>query len=93
MNKKELMAEVAQKTGMTKKDSEKVVTATFEVIEEALSKNDKVQLVGFGTFSVKDRAERTGFNPQTKEKMIIPATKTPHFKSGKRLKDCCKEIR
>lgn len=87
MNKQQLVNEVAQKTGMTKKDSEKAVTATFEVIEETLAKLEKVQLVGFGTFEVKNRAERTGRNPQTQETMIIPAHNTPHFKAGKLLKD------
>jgi len=92
MNKQELVAEVALKTGMTKKASEEAVTATFAVIEETLGKNDKVSLVGFGTFEVRDRSERVGRNPQTKETMTIPATKTPGFKAGKNLKEVVKAI-
>lgn len=87
MNKADLVAMVAEKTDMSKKDSEKAVSAVFGAIEEALAKNDKVQLVGFGTFEVKNRAERTGRNPQTKESIIIPASKVPSFKAGKALKD------
>lgn len=87
MNKAELVAAVAEKADMSKKDAEKAVNAVFSAIEGALVKNDKVQLVGFGTFEVKDRAERTGLNPQTKEKITIPASKVPGFKAGKALKD------
>lgn len=87
MNKADLVAMVAEKTDMSKKDSEKAVNAVFGAIEETLAKNDKVQLVGFGTFEVKNRAERTGRNPQTKESIIIPASKVPSFKAGKALKD------
>lgn len=87
MNKADLVAMVAEKTDMSKKDSEKAVNAVFSAIEETLAKNDKVQLVGFGTFEVKNRAERTGRNPQTKESIIIPASKVPSFKAGKALKD------
>jgi len=90
VNKQQLISKISEVTGLTKKDSDKAVTATFAVIEETLAKFDKVSLVGFGVFSVKDRAERTGFNPATKEKMVIPATKTPHFKAGKLLKDAVK---
>ena len=68
-------------------DSENVVTQIFKVIEESLAANEKVQLVGFGTFEVKNRAERLGTNPQTKEVIIIPASKNPGFKAGKTLKD------
>lgn len=87
MNKSELVAAVAEKTDMSKKDAEKAVVAVFSAIEEALANNEKVQLVGFGTFEVKERAERTGLNPQTKEKIVIPASKVPGFKAGKALKD------
>lgn len=87
MNKAELVAAVAEKAEMSKKDAEKAVNAVFSAIEEALVKNDKVQLVGFGTFEVKNRAERTGLNPQTKEKITIPASKVPGFKAGKALRD------
>ena len=87
MNKSELVAAVAEKAEMSKKDAEKAVNAVFGAIEEALAKNEKVQLVGFGTFEVKTRAERTGLNPQTKEKITIPASKVPGFKAGKALKD------
>lgn len=91
MNKADLVAMVAEKTEMSKKDSEKAVNAVFGAIEEALAKNDKVQLVGFGTFEVKNRAERTGRNPQTKESIIIPASKVPGFKAGKALKDAVQQ--
>lgn len=87
MNKADLVAAVAEKVEVSKKDAEKAVNAVFASIEEALAKNDKVQLVGFGTFEVKDRAERTGRNPQTKETIVIPASKVPGFKAGKALKD------
>jgi len=92
MNKQELVAAVALKCEISKKASEVAVTAVFDVIEETLGKNDKVSLVGFGTFEVRDRAERVGRNPQTKETMTIPATKTPGFKAGKNLKDVVKSI-
>lgn len=87
MNKAELVAAVAEKTNLSKKDAEKAVSSVFSAIEESLAKNEKVQLVGFGTFEVKDRAERTGRNPQTKEVITIPAAKVPGFKAGKALKD------
>lgn len=87
MNKAELVAAVAEKADMSKKDSEKAVNAVLSAIEDALAGNDKVQLVGFGTFEVKERAERTGRNPQTKEKITIPASRVPGFKAGKVLKD------
>ncbi|MHB1405750.1 HU family DNA-binding protein [Paradesulfitobacterium ferrireducens] len=87
MNKAELVAAVAEKADMSKKDSEKAVNAVLSAIEDALAGNDKVQLVGFGTFEVKERAERTGRNPQTKEKITIPASRVPGFKAGKALKD------
>ncbi len=87
MNKAELVSAVAEKADISKKDSEKAVKAVFEVIEESLAQSEKVQLVGFGTFEVKDRAARTGRNPQTKEEIQIPAAKVPGFKAGKALKD------
>ena len=87
MNKTDLVTAVAEKTELAKKDIEKAVSAVFASIEEALAKGDKVQLVGFGTFEVRNRAERTGRNPQTKEQIVIPASKVPTFKAGKALKD------
>ncbi len=87
MNKTELVANVAEKAGLTKKDAEKAVNALFSSIEEALVKDDKVQMIGFGTFEVKDRAARTGRNPQTGAEIKIPASKNPVFKAGKALKE------
>ncbi len=87
MNKTDLVTAVAEKTELAKKDAEKAVNAVFASIEEALTKGDKVQLVGFGTFEVKERKERTGRNPQTKEQIVIPASKVPAFKAGKTLKE------
>lgn len=87
MNKTELVSSVAEKAEITKKEAEKVINALFGSIEEALAKNDKVQLVGFGTFEVRERASRTGRNPKTGEEISIPATKVPAFKPGKALKD------
>ncbi|MFZ3130872.1 HU family DNA-binding protein [Desulfosporosinus fructosivorans] len=87
MNKAELVSAVAEKADMSKKDAEKAVSAVFATIEQSLAQSEKVQLVGFGTFEVKDRAERTGRNPQTKETILIPAAKVPGFKAGKALKD------
>ena len=82
MNKMELVAEVAEKAELSKKDAEAAVSAAIDVITEALRKGDKVQLVGFGSFEVKSRAERMGRNPQTKEPIPIPASKAPVFKAG-----------
>ena len=87
MNKTELVASVAEKTAMTKKDAEKALNAVFASIEEALSKEEKVQVIGFGTFEVKAREARTGRNPQTGAEIKIPASKNPVFKAGKALKD------
>ena len=87
MNKTELIAAIAEKAEISKKDSEKAVNALFASIEEALVAGDKVQLVGFGTFEVRERKERKGQNPQTKKPITIPATKVPAFKAGKNLKD------
>ena len=87
MTKTELINEVANKTELTKKDCEKAVNAVIESITDALIMGDKVQLVGFGTFEVKERAAREGINPRTKEKIEIPASKLPVFKAGKALKE------
>lgn len=87
MNKAELVAAVAEKTGMSKKDSEKVVNAAFDSITETLAKGEKVQLVGFGAFEVKERGARIGRNPKTKEEIEIPASRVASFKVGKALKD------
>ncbi|MGE5417570.1 MAG: HU family DNA-binding protein [Acidobacteriota bacterium] len=87
MNKTDLINEVAGKATMTKKDVEKVIGALFGSIEDALKAGDKVQLVGFGTFEVRQRKARTGRNPQTGQEIKIPATKVPAFKAGKALKD------
>ncbi|MCL2857270.1 MAG: HU family DNA-binding protein [Oscillospiraceae bacterium] len=87
MTKAELISAVAEKSNLTKKDSDKAVTAMIDAITEALVSGDKVSLVGFGTFEVKDRAARKGINPRTKEPMPIPASKLPAFKAGKALKE------
>ena len=87
MNKAELIAAVAEKTGMSKKDTEVVIVAALTTITEALAEEEKVQLVGFGSFEVKKRAARTGRNPKTKETIEIPASVVPVFKAGKALKD------
>ena len=87
MNKAELVAAVAEKTALSKKDSEKVVNAAFEAITEALVAGEKVQLVGFGSFETKERNARIGRNPRTKEEIEIPASRVPAFKAGKALKD------
>jgi len=87
MNKAELVAAVAAKTGDTKKAAEASVDAVVAVIKESLVKGDKVQLVGFGSFEVRKRAARKGRNPQTKEEIKIPASKAPVFKAGKQLKE------
>ena len=87
MTKADLINVVAQKTGLTKKDSETAVAAVLEAVTEALAGGDKVSLVGFGTFEVKNRAERKGINPRTKEEISISASKLPSFKAGKALKD------
>ena len=87
MNKTELIAAVAAQTELSKKDAEKAVKAFTDVITETLKKDDKVQLVGFGTFEVTKRAAREGRNPQTGKKMKIKASKNARFKAGKALKD------
>ena len=87
MNKTELVAVVAEKSGITKKDAERVVSATFETITAQLMKGEKVQISGFGVFEVKEREARVGRNPRTKEAIEIPASKAPAFKASKALKD------
>ena len=91
MNKNELVAEVAAKTGLTKKDAEKAVLALVDTVTEAVVKGDKVMLVGFGSFETKTREARIGRNPKTKEAINIPATRAPLFKAGKALKDAVAE--
>ncbi len=90
MNKVELIAAVADKAGLTKKDAEKAVAAVIGAIEDALVKGDKVQLIGFGTFEVRERAARMGRNPQTKQAIEIAASKQPVFKAGAALKNAVK---
>ena len=87
MNKTELVAAVAEASGLTKKDAEAALTAFTVEVEKALKAGDKVQLVGFGSFEIKERAARTGRNPKTKETIEIPACRMPVFKAGKALKD------
>ena len=87
MNKAELISAVSEAAEVSKKDAESVITATLDVITDALKQGEKVQLVGFGSFEVKQRAARVGRNPQTKEPVEIPASKVPVFKAGKVLKD------
>ncbi len=87
MNKADMVTKVAEKSDLTKKDAEKAIGAFVDSVAEALSHGDKVQLVGFGTFEVRERAERKGRNPQTREEITIPASKAPVFKPGKALKD------
>ena len=87
MNKAELVAAVAEKTALSKKDSEKAVNAAVEVISATLAEGGKVQLVGFGSFETKERNARVGRNPRTKEEIEIPASRVPAFKAGKALKD------
>ena len=90
MNKTDLVAAIAEKASMTKKDAEAALSATIEAVTAALKKSDKVQLVGFGTFETRKRAAREGRNPQTGAKIKISATTTPVFKAGKALKDAVK---
>ena len=87
MNKTELVSAMAEKTNQTKKSTEDTLNAFIEVVTETLKKGDKIQLVGFGTYEAKTRAERKGRNPQTGEEIKIPASKMPSFKAGKALKD------
>lgn len=87
MNKTELVAAMAEQTNLSKKDAEAALKAFIDVVSEELKKGEKIQLVGFGTFEVSERAAREGRNPQTGETMEIKASKTPKFKAGKALKD------
>lgn len=87
MNKTELIAAVAEKSGLSKKDAAAAVESVIAAVSDSLVKGEKVQLVGFGTFEVKERAARTGKNPQTGAAVEIPASKAPAFKAGKALKD------
>ena len=87
MNKGEMIIALAEKTGTSKKAATESLNALIEIITDAMKKGDKVQLVGFGSFEVKQRAARKGLNPQTKEEIKIPASKAPVFKAGKALKD------
>lgn len=87
MNKSELVDKMAEISGLSKKDSDKALNAMLESVEEALTSGDKVQLIGFGSFEVKQRAARKGRNPQTMEEINIPESKAPVFKAGKDLKE------
>ena len=91
MNKTELVAAIAEKAGLSKKDAEGAVKAFTDTVAEQLKAGEKIQLVGFGTFEVAERAARTGRNPQTGADMEIPASKSPKFKAGKALKDMVNE--
>ena len=87
MNKAEVVAAIAEKAEVSKKDAEKMVGAFISTVTDELKKGEKIQLVGFGTFEVSERAARVGRNPQTKKEITIPASKAPKFKAGKALKD------
>jgi len=87
MTRTELVANVAEKSGITKKDADKVLSSVFETIKQALVEGDKVQVIGFGTFEIRNRSARKGRNPQTGEEIDIPASKLPSFKAGKALKE------
>ncbi len=90
MNKTELVNEVAERSGLTKKDATSAVNAVFESISDTLAKGESIQLIGFGNFEVRERAARKGRNPQTGEEIDIAASKTPAFKPGKQLKEAVK---
>lgn len=87
MNKTELVSAIAEKAEMTKKDAEKALNALVEVVKETLGRGDRIALVGFGTFEVRERKERRGRNPRTGEEMVIPGGKTAAFRPGKELQD------
>lgn len=87
MNKAELIVKVAEKSGVSKKDAEKAVSAMLDAVVEAVANGDKVQIVGFGTFEQRERKERNGVNPRTEEKIVIPASKVPAFKPGRNFKE------
>ena len=90
MNKTERSAALAEKAGLNKRDAEKALNAFTDVVTDTLIKGDKVQLVGFGYFEVKDRAARTARNPRTGDELTVPASKAPIFKAGKALKEAVK---
>lgn len=90
MNKVELVASMAEKAELTKVDAEKALKAFIDVVTEEMKNGGKVQLVGFGTFEISERAARKGRNPKTSEEIMIPASKSPRFKAGKALKDIVK---
>ena len=87
MNKADLITDISEKAEMPKKDAEKALNALVDSVEEALASGEKVQLVGFGSFEIRDRAERKGRNPQTREEITIKASKVPVFKAGKAFKE------
>ncbi|MDD6992079.1 MAG: HU family DNA-binding protein [Oscillospiraceae bacterium] len=87
MTKADLITKIAEKSELSKKDSEKALNAVIAAITDALTEGDKVQLTGFGTFEVRDKKEKEAINPRTKEKIVVPARKSPAFKAGKALKD------
>ena len=87
MTKADLITKIAEKSELSKKDSEKALNAVIAAVTDALGEGDKVQLTGFGTFEVRDKKEKEAINPRTKEKIIVPARKSPAFKAGKALKD------
>ena len=89
-NKQDLIAKVAETAELSKKQAALVVSTVFDTISESLANGEKVQLIGFGSFEVRERAERKGRNPQTGEELVIPATKAPAFKAGKALKEVVK---
>ncbi len=91
MNKAELISAAAEKAGLSKKDTEKAINAMVDTIVLAMRRNDKVQMIGFGSFEVKERAARMGRNPRTGEEQEIPAARVPQFKAGKALKDAINE--
>lgn len=90
MNKSELVSAIAEETGISKKDTEATLNGFMNVVSNVLAKKEKIQLVGFGTFETRQRAAREGVNPQTKQKIKIPASTVPAFKPGKALKEIVK---
>ena len=91
MNRAELITEMSQKTGITKKDTEASLVAFMDTVIETLARNERIGLVGFGTFEVSERAEREGINPQTKERILLPSSKSPKFKASKAFKNLLNE--
>ena len=91
MNRTELITEMSQKTGITKKDTEASLVAFMDTVMETLARNERIGLVGFGTFEVSERAEREGINPQTKERILLPSSKSPKFKASKAFKNLLNE--